>query len=176
VRLLLRKPGRWHTKASMETFTKEVGQEGLHRALTDLCIPLTTPVKPEEKPEISVKEEPEIIDLTFDSDDEEDHVNNAEAGPSRLGGTFSVGTSLINTKPGLDSISDDFGVNLSDPDIDFFCRDQTTMTLHEVLNRLGAEELRVLVKSTKVKPRKLVVRILAWYLYSSFNILYRRTR
>lgn len=170
VRLLLRKPDRWHTEASMQKFTKEVGEEGLHRALVDLCIPFTTPVKTQEmEMEIPVKEEPEIIDLTFDFDEEEDQkwaVNNAEAGPSRLDRKPILETSLIDMKPGLDDISNRFGLDFTDPDIDFFCRSQTTMTLYEALNKLGTEDLKDLVKSNKVKPRKMVVRILAHHRYS----------
>jgi fanconi-associated nuclease 1 len=185
VRLLLRKPGRWHTDASMTTFTKEVGEEGLHRALVDLCLPFTALFKteemetePESEPEISVKEEPEIIDLTFDYDNEEEQkwfVNNTEAGPSRLDIKPISETSYFDTKPGLDDISNHFDLDTSDPVIDFFCRDQTAMTLHEVLNRLDTEELKDLVKSTKVRPRKMVVCILAFVIYILIYHLLQKT-
>ncbi|KAF8237701.1 hypothetical protein L208DRAFT_1388872 [Tricholoma matsutake] len=161
VRLLLRKADRWHTEASMETFTKEVSEEGLRRALVDLCLPFTTPVKKEGmelEMDAPVKEEPETIDLSFDSEEKEDQkwaVTN-EAGPSRLGINSFPECSQIDMKPKLDDVFNHLGLDLSDPDIDFFCRDQTTMTLHEVLNKLGTEELKDLVKSTKVRPRKSV--------------------
>lgn len=177
VRLLLRKADRWHTEASMETFTKEVSEEGLRRALVDLCLPFTTPVKKEGmelEMDAPVKEEPETIDLSFDSEEKEDQkwaVTN-EAGPSRLGINSFPECSQIDMKPKLDDVFNHLGLDLSDPDIDFFCRDQTTMTLHEVLNKLGTEELKDLVKSTKVRPRKSVVRILAslsTHVFITFN-------
>jgi Fanconi-associated nuclease 1 len=146
----------------MERFTKEVGEEGLHHALVDLCLPFTAPVK-EEGTEIGtpVKEEPEIIDLTFDFD-EDDHkqtIVDAEAGPSRLDMKPIPDSSQISMQPELDDISNYLTLDSSDPDIDFFCRDQTTMTLLEVLNKLSTGELKDLVKSIKIKPRKFVVRL-----------------
>ena len=168
MRLLLRKPDRWHTEASMATFIKEVGEEGLHRALVDLCLPFTPPVKVQEKEvEIPVKEEPEIIDLTFDEEEDQKWAvtNAAEAGPSQLDINPILEISHIN-RYRLDDIPNHVDLVSTDPDIDFFCRSEATMTLYEVLNKLGAEELKDLVKSTKVRPRRMVVRNLASHHYS----------
>ena len=151
----------------METFTREVGEEGLSRALVDLCAPFRFPVKTEETSiEISVKEEPEIVDLTVDCNEEDRKptVINAEAGPSRLAKQYTPELPCVDVK----SDPNHSGSLSEDPDIDYFCRDQNTMTLIEVLDKLNIEELKVLVKSTKIKPRKMVVRIRAsrqCYLY-----------
>lgn len=162
----------------MATFTREVGEEGLHRALVDLCLLFATPVKVQEmEVKIPVKEEPEIIDLTFDENEEDQKwtvTNEAEAGPSRL----DLNIVPEGKKYGLDDISNHVDLVSSDPDIDFFCRNETTMTLHEVLNKLGAEELKDLVKSTKVRPRRMVVRNFAPRHYSCryFTTFNRRWR
>ncbi|KAG6873725.1 hypothetical protein C0992_008436, partial [Termitomyces sp. T32_za158] len=87
VRLLLRKTNVWHTLTSMEKYKKEVGEDGLTRAISVLCHPIR--YEPEVKKEI--KEEPElrgveILDLTSDSDEEETKPNImlTNPGPSSL--------------------------------------------------------------------------------------------
>lgn len=160
----------------METFTKEVGEEGLSRALVDLCAPFRFPIKSEETSiEISVKE-PEMIDLTvgYNEEDRKPIVVNVEAGPSRLTKQYTTELPCVDVKPELDD-PNHAGSLSEDPDIDYFGRDQNTMTLIEVLDKLNVEELKDLVKSTKVKPQKMVVRILAsllCYLYP--YLLFRR--
>ncbi|KAG6887269.1 hypothetical protein C0992_013064, partial [Termitomyces sp. T32_za158] len=71
----------------MEKYKKEVGEDGLTRAISVLCHPIK--YEPEVKKEI--KEEPElrgveIIDLTSDSDEEETKPNImlTNPGPSYL--------------------------------------------------------------------------------------------
>jgi Fanconi-associated nuclease 1 len=148
----------------MERFTKEVGEEGLHRALADLCLPFIAPTKAEgTEIGIPVKEEPDIIDLSFDEEDHKQTIVDAEAGPSSLDPGPTPGSSQISMQPTLDNLSDYLTLDSSDPDIDFFCRDQTTMTLHEVLYKLSISELKDLVKSIRIKPRKFVVRLPDFY-------------
>ncbi|RDB22242.1 Fanconi-associated nuclease 1 [Hypsizygus marmoreus] len=148
VRLILRKSDTWHTVASMEKFKKEVGEEGLKHAIEHLCQPLRDmPLDTE----ISVKvEEPEIIDLTLDSDYEDEEkpiIENAEAGPSRLGAP--VKHEEMDLKPSLDALRNP---PEWDSDFEFFCEDETKMMLYEVLCKLNGDQLRQLVKHTKTKP------------------------
>ncbi|KAJ7502993.1 VRR-NUC domain-containing protein [Mycena galericulata] len=67
IRLILRKPGKWHSIDSLRKYIGEVGEHGLKAAFAELCKRLR----------------PEIIDLTGDSDDED--AAQPVAGPSNIG-------------------------------------------------------------------------------------------
>jgi hypothetical protein len=97
-RLLLRKP-KWNSLATLQNYTKELGEEGLETGVKDLCRffgapqvddndndneddPMDQlgmdsdepPPKAKGKGKASeVEDGPEVIDLTLDSDDEGDH-------------------------------------------------------------------------------------------------------
>ena len=140
----------------MESYTKEVGKEGLTRAMEDLSRPVDEILNPKTmKDNIEIKEEgPEIIDLTFMSDDEEAKpiTGNPEAGPSNLAQSNIAGSPELGTdnSPKLEGLE-------WEPNFDFFCEDDTNMTLEEVLGKLSGDQLRDLVRQTRVRPQRLNV-------------------
>lgn len=146
----------------MEKYTREVGKEGLSCAIRDLCRPLNASVNTESIPaatELPVKQESETIDLTFDSEDEDEKkpvLTNAEAGPSRLM-TDSLSPNM-DIKPTLDS-NLELSKWESNLDFSFFCKDETHMTLHEALFKLSNEQLRELIRVTKTKSHAANVRV-----------------
>lgn len=164
----------------MESYTKEVGKEGLTRAMADLSRPVREILNPEpmkENFEIKEEEGPEIIDLTFLSDDEETKpiIANAEAGPSNLAQSSLAGSPELGT---------DIGPKVEglerpgwEPNFDFFCEDDTSMTLEEVLGKLSGDQLRELVRETKVKPQRLnVCTVLNFYPSQCHFIFYRKAK
>ncbi|KAG6871888.1 hypothetical protein C0995_015385 [Termitomyces sp. Mi166 len=154
VRLFLRKTNAWHTFKSMEKFKKEVGEDGLIHAIFVLCRPI------EDEPEIKkeIKEEPEpnempkagIIDLTSDSDEEQETKPNIIASGS---GPSSIKEQDI--KLSLDSLLQSRDLPPYEPDFSFFLEDESSMGLEEVLKKLSNDQLRDLVKETKIKPEKM---------------------
>ncbi|KAK0211331.1 hypothetical protein DFS33DRAFT_1252122 [Desarmillaria ectypa] len=134
-RLLCRKQNRWHSFNALHRYTSEIGEEGIRQAIADLSAVL------ERSEEVKVKvEETEIIDLTIDEEEEEDHRPVAE--PSRL-----------TTPPQTQSKDVVFEAVIEDLDLSFFCKDESTMTLHEILETLPADQLRALAKETRVSPK-----------------------
>jgi Fanconi-associated nuclease 1 len=92
----------------------------------------------------------EIIDLTWDSEEVEDHrqvnglclspsVYNAEAGPSHL-----------PTLP-ADPVQAILESNPAEMNISFFCENESNMTLEDILWRLNKDQLLGLAKSIKCK-------------------------
>ncbi|KAH0583471.1 hypothetical protein H2248_009100 [Termitomyces sp. 'cryptogamus'] len=153
VRLLLRKTSAWHTLKSMEKFKKEIGEDGLTCAIVALCKPIKA--EPDIKKEI--KEEPElnkmpgveIIDLTFDSDEEETKpiITVTDPGPSS--------TKEREIEPSFASLLQFRDEPPYEPNFSFFLEDETSMGLEEVLKKLSNDQLRELVKETKIKPEKM---------------------
>ncbi|KAK7031303.1 hypothetical protein VNI00_013558 [Paramarasmius palmivorus] len=135
-RLLHRNTSNWHLESSMEKYKKDIGEDGLHEGITELCSKsvedlLKLDVKVEVD-ETSGTDGPEVIDLTLDSDDEDVKPNlNAAAGPSHLP---QAEPSNHNPNPYR------------------FCFDQKCMSLEDVLHRLPVPSLKELVKELKCKP------------------------
>lgn len=150
VRLVLRKCDKWHTVPKMEKFKKEVGEEGLVCALNDLCQPLNGVVKAEPMDaDPPIKEEgPEVIDLTFDSEDE-----------GGLDDPLPIPAEPHLEVPTLDDIlSDPNSTNFDALTLDYFCEDEGAMSLSEILWTLKLEDLKTLAKTMKVKPLNSTVR------------------
>ena len=137
VRLVLRKPNQWHAISTLQSFVKEVGEEGLKSSIADLCQPInwigvmdySEPNDPLVKREFV---DPDISVLPT-------YAYNAEAGPSRL-----------STVP-LDPVKAVFDSNPAEMNLGFFCEDENNMTLEDILDRLHRNQLLDLVKSTRCK-------------------------
>ncbi|KAJ4477339.1 hypothetical protein J3R30DRAFT_3484850 [Lentinula aciculospora] len=140
IRLALRKPG-WHTRKSLSKYVSEVGDHGIDLAAKELCVPVseilqrdnklkvkTKDVKMEEvdvKVEVEVKVDAnDIIDLTEDSDNEDVTEPSPSCSPIAL-----------------------------PPEAQYFCQNQTHMTLDEALARLSVDEVKGLNKDCKVKAQ-----------------------
>ena len=160
-RLLNRKANQWHTLSSLGTYHKEVGgEEGVKKCIAGICVPFKDMVKTEsdskpdfeQKPEPIVEENSNFIDLTLLSDDEEvkpttilddeppyDALQtNAEAGPSTLPPVVEEDPAqrILNSNP-------------AQLNLDFFCEDESKMTLLEILELLRKDRLMYLVRQTK---------------------------
>lgn len=138
VRLLLRKQ-QWHPISALSKYESELGDTGLLMGFDALC-----------KPPDVVEQKVEIIDLTMDSDDEEDvkplHQScNADASSSADSRSHVGSSDCDETLP-------------VEPNFDYYCEDERNMTLQEALERLSVEQLKDLVKKTKIKPSKNTVR------------------
>lgn len=150
----------------MQNFKKEVGEEGLLSSIANLCQPLRVifPIDASEPNDSFVKPEPvvadisikteddscEIIDLTFNNEEEEDKLVKDEGKYSpttritlKLNSCLSTVTAdLVQTFP---------QPTLVDMSFDFFCEDETKMSLGDILWQLNKDQLLVLVKSTKCR-------------------------
>ena len=160
-RLLNRKANQWHTLSSLGTYHKEVGgEEGVKKCIAGICVPFKDMVKTEsdlkldfeQKSEPIVEENSNFIDLTLLSDDEEvkpttilddepryDALQtNAEAGPSTLPPIVEEDAAqrILNSNP-------------AQLNLDFFCEDESKMTLLEILELLRKDRLMYLVRQTK---------------------------
>jgi Fanconi-associated nuclease 1 len=137
VRLVLRKPNQWHATSTLQSFEKEVGEEGLLSSIADLCQPISFPM-----------ESSEPNDPLVEHEEVEDHKSvdggfflptyayNAEAGPSRL--TVDPVKAVLESNPG-------------EMNLGFFCEDENNMTLEDILGRLNKDQLLKLVKLTRCK-------------------------
>ncbi|KAG6908582.1 hypothetical protein DXG01_004068 [Tephrocybe rancida] len=150
VRLILRKTNTWHTLKSMEKFKNEVGEDGLICAIFALCQPIEDEpeIKHEvmDEPALPIVPEVEIIDLTIDSDNEE------ETKPD-VTNVKNPSTKDQDIKPTLDSFRESRNSPPYKPDFSFFMEDESSMSLEEVLRKLNNDQLRDLVKETKTKPK-----------------------
>ncbi|PBK93269.1 hypothetical protein ARMGADRAFT_966786 [Armillaria gallica] len=135
VRLLCRKQNRWHSFNALHRYTSEIGEDGIRQAITDLAAAL----EPSEEAEVKV-EEPEIIDLTLDEEEKEDR--KPVAGSSRLA-----------TPPQTQSKDGAFEAVIENLDLSYFCKDESTMTLREILETLPADQVRALAKEARVSPK-----------------------
>ncbi|KAF9561143.1 hypothetical protein CPC08DRAFT_635815 [Agrocybe pediades] len=167
VRLVLRKPRQWHPVASLVNYEKEIGREGLQSAIETLCKPIDLIEKEASEaasrlrnegnsiasPSTPIKKEqgPEIIDLTMDSDEEDAtplHApTSAPAMPALL---WSQEAKPPTIEERIQEVHDQ---SLDDVNFDFFCEDETVMSLHEILWRLSKEELMKLAKAMRCKVK-----------------------
>jgi len=104
----------------------------------------------------------EVIDLTFDTDDEEDVKPNVGVWKQSTFATYwatNASSSKLPPPPAAgaprfqeDPIQALLRSNPADEiPLDFFCEDETTMSLPEILERLNKEQLMKLVRVTKCK-------------------------
>ncbi|KAK0482662.1 VRR-NUC domain-containing protein [Armillaria novae-zelandiae] len=131
-RLLCRKQNRWHSFNALHRYTSEIGEDGIRQAITDLAAAL----EPSEEAKVRV-EESEIIDLTLDEEEED---RKPVAGPSRLATPHTQSKDAV-----FEHVMEDF-------DLSYFCKDESTMTLREILETLPADQVRALAKEAKVSP------------------------
>jgi len=179
-RLVLRKPNQWHAISSLDKYKQEIGEDGLLHAIQDLCKPFsvlmmksepcdTTTRNPIPKTEIldqnvpmDIKKEDglEVIDLTFDTDDDEDVKPNTALLNQSTFATYWANKASGSKLPlppaaGAPHVQEDpiqalLRSNPADEvPLDFFCEDETTMSLPEILERLNKEQLMKLVKVMK---------------------------
>ncbi|KAF7315108.1 Fanconi-associated nuclease [Mycena indigotica] len=148
IRLVLRKkPGGWYRVSDVRKYTMEIGTDGLREAFDMLAAPFTTesmeldpdttqpsPPTQQEAPLSSVKVEPEIIDLTVDSDDEKPPA----AGPSRIAPP-PVTASSTATEDG------------NEINMEYFGRNEKHIGLVEGLRILNMEELKKIAKEMKIQ-------------------------
>ncbi|KDR73715.1 hypothetical protein GALMADRAFT_251523 [Galerina marginata CBS 339.88] len=176
VRLVLRKANQWHAVSALNKYEKEIGKEGLLSSIADLCRPIHTIVKEElpdnhsikmEPPEprfssindetedtrvaVKVEDEPEVIDLTMDTDEEEIKPDLASLMPNTATNCWAPETSTSEQPEQVDPIKTVLQSEKDEVNLEFFCEDETVMTLDEILWRLNKDQLMVLVKATKCK-------------------------
>jgi Fanconi-associated nuclease 1 len=180
--LILRTPDRWYPISSLETFKKEVGEDGLKVAIEALCSFFTQPMANEnsatpdvidtvklEPPEgdLVIKQEdpPEIIDLTMDLDDEDIKPNFATALPLTTPLTKDffdmlwpqiAGTSQLPQPADpihSDPIHSLFASDISTITMNSFCQDESIMTTREILDRINRDQLVALAKEMKCALR-----------------------
>ncbi|KAK7057582.1 Fanconi-associated nuclease [Favolaschia claudopus] len=123
IRLLLRKQGKWFRHHDLRKYISEVGPQGLDHAMEELCR--------SHKPSPN---SPEIIDLTLDSDDEED--SQPKAGPS--------------SAPQRPIVTDNHELCL-----DYFCQGVDKLSLFDGLNLLKVDEIKSLCKDLKIPAAKM---------------------
>lgn len=154
-RLVLRKANQWHPLSALTKYKNEVGEEGFERSMADLCRPFDSPVDPvkqeveEQVAGFPIKQEDqeeqrEIIDLTIDSDEE-------DVKPVIPKSESIAGPSYVSVEAHVRAILEFDSANLH---LSYFCQDETTMTLSEILDRLSVDDLKGLIKTTKSKPLK----------------------
>ncbi|KIY50727.1 hypothetical protein FISHEDRAFT_56908 [Fistulina hepatica ATCC 64428] len=139
VRLLLRKPATWYSVFSMQNYKRELGEDGLVEAMEEISIS-----KPEEP-----KSPPVVIDLTLDSDCE-DAAPSSE--PSQVPGPSA--TQVEDEKPATEF------------DLSHFCKDETFMSLQELLDCLTVPQLREVattLKVSKASKKSVMVHDLLFY-------------
>ena len=100
-----------------------------------------------------MKNEPglEVIDLTFDKDEEDVKPVLTETNPPVYSETSPTQnrTPVVDLNPLQAIIQSNPGVM----NLDYFCEDETTMTLEEILFKLTNPQLQELVKRMKCKPK-----------------------
>jgi len=103
------------------------------------------PIKKEE-------EGPEIIDLTVDSDEED---NTPEALDAAQSSTIPLlqWSQEARTPTIEERIKEVHEQSLDDVNFDFFCENETVMSLYEILWRLSKDQLMQLVKAMKCKVK-----------------------
>jgi Fanconi-associated nuclease 1 len=124
----------------MEKFKKEIGEEGLLHALSELCQPFGNPIKTESM-DVGVPAKDDgrdVIDLTHDSEDEED----ANESPNE----FCPDVPMLE-----DILNDPKSASSSALNLDYFCEDEKVMSLPEILWTLKVAELKPIAKAMKIK-------------------------
>jgi len=171
IRLILRTSNRWYPTSSLESFKKEVGEDGLKIAIEDLCSQFSKPiakennittdgidhVKLEPEGHLVIKQEdtPDIIDLCMDSDDEKPNLTSSL---SLQSGVFDVlWPQLAGSGPPLpqsaDPIHSLLASDISTIFMDSFCQNESVMTTREILDRINREQLVMLAKEMKCALR-----------------------
>jgi Fanconi-associated nuclease 1 len=151
--MVLLKPYHWYPVSALEKWKREVGPEGILPSMEPLCRPVTEFLSPESTPvkqeEVEPKVQSNVIDLTMDSDDEDVKPNLASlnnAGPV-------AGPSKHSEPPGdMDPFCRVLQANPGDVNLDFFCEDESVMTIEELLNRMTVDQLKGLAKQNKCIP------------------------
>lgn len=149
-KLVLRK-WCWQPYSSLGKLQKEVGEEGLINALDTICRrfgpdgedmepPANVPPPTTQPPH---KPSPDIIDLSLDSEDEDEE---PVAGPSRL-------SPPPQQEPQPD-LHEEGG--LAQTSLDHFCLAADVMTLEECLDRLQVDQLKMLSRTYKLKANATV--------------------
>ncbi|KAJ2927884.1 hypothetical protein H1R20_g9205, partial [Candolleomyces eurysporus] len=154
VRMLLLKPNHWYPVTAFEKWKREVGPEGILPSMEPLCRPVTEFLSPESTPVKQEEAEPEgqrnIIDLTLDSDDEDVKPNLAF-----LNNTVPVAGPSKQSEPpdDIDPFRRVLQANPKDANLDYFCEDESVMTIEELLNRMTVDQLKALAKQNKCIPK-----------------------
>ncbi|KAJ2913276.1 hypothetical protein MD484_g7127, partial [Candolleomyces efflorescens] len=153
VRMLLLKPHHWYPVSALEKWTREVGPDGLLPSMEPLCRPVTEFLSPESTPvkqeEVDPKAQANVIDLTMDSDDDDVKPTLASlnhAGP--IAGPSKHSDRLED----MDPFRRVLRANPGDVNLDFFCEDESVMTIEELLNRMTVDQLKRLAKQNKCSP------------------------
>ncbi|KAL1744333.1 VRR-NUC domain-containing protein [Schizophyllum fasciatum] len=159
VRLVLRKAGAWHPVSSMQSFVREVGEEGVSMALDELCKPLTPPEASPATSSVSSSS-------TLIGSDGSKTLEGVELAHGPLGGRSFASSSSFKVPTDTEIIDltmdeeqecvDDNsgkGAEPSEFDLSFFCRNEEHMDLDDVLNRLQTAQLKVLMKQMKAKDQ-----------------------
>ena len=164
--MLLLKPNHWYPVSAFEKWKREVGPDGILPSMEPLCRPVTEFLSPESTPVKQEEAEPEeqrnVIDLTLDSDDEDVKPNLASlnnpgpvAGPSKQS----------EPPDDMDPFRRVLQANPGDTNLDYFCEDESAMTIEELLNRMTVDQLKALAKQNKCIPKvrkpKVVVHVSA---------------
>ncbi|RXW24676.1 hypothetical protein EST38_g1186 [Candolleomyces aberdarensis] len=154
VRMLLLKPDHWYPVSAFEKWKREVGPDGILPSMEPLCKPVTEFLSPESTPVKQEEAEPEeqrnIIDLTLDSDDEDVKPNLAS-----LNNTVPVAGPSKQSEPpdDIDPFRRVLQANPKDANLDYFCEDESVMTIEELLNRMTVDQLKALAKQNKCIPK-----------------------
>ncbi|KAF7351105.1 Fanconi-associated nuclease [Mycena sanguinolenta] len=127
-RILQRKEGKWFKFQDLRKYISEVGEDGIEDAMKTLSRPL----KPEPEP---MEADDEIIDLTGDTDDEEEP---SGTGPSNFHPQV----------PASSSAEDELR-------LDYFCQDEEELSLLDGLRILKVDEIKNLCKIMKIQCNKL---------------------
>ncbi|KAJ7099557.1 VRR-NUC domain-containing protein [Mycena belliarum] len=126
IRLIMRKPG-WHRLANLQSYASEVGPDGVLPACQQLCQALRPVV-------MDVDEEDDgIIDLTLDSDDEDD-----SSSPQPIAGPSSL---RFQSPP--------------DVCLTYLCQDEKDLSTLDGLRALNLAEIKTLCKTMKISHTKL---------------------
>ncbi|KAJ7574598.1 VRR-NUC domain-containing protein [Mycena floridula] len=138
-RLAVRKL-KWQTIGGLKGLIREIGQEGLLKAMREVSEDNAMVVEPEESKPLLDKNGNEIIDLTVDSDDEEDtEPRPVIEQPSCL--RLNPNTENYELHP------------IEQPCFGRFCLDETELTTRECLNSLTDPQVKIIANDFKVDPK-----------------------
>ncbi|KAF9053139.1 hypothetical protein BJ165DRAFT_1339846 [Panaeolus papilionaceus] len=159
-RLLMRKPKQWIPISSLAAFYNEI-EEFATPSLHFLCLPIDYSVlnkdsreAQEEKGKLTKEPSTGVIDLTLDEGIPSKPTvapprfctpappQNAKAGPSRL------------PTEEEETLSEFLHRNIGELNLDFFCEDESAMTLDDTLNTLSKDQLMEMAQEFKCKLGK----------------------
>jgi len=138
IRLCLCKRGKWHTLGSLERYKFEIGgKQNISNAIDELC-----GIAP-AAPEFVKKEEPDVIDLTMDEDeDAHDTVPHTSTSISPL---KQEKDNAVASLPNPNA-----NAELSEAAFSDFAIDDTKASVPELLTCLSMDELKLVGKQMKV--------------------------